>query len=205
VTTVNHDARIFSHGERVLRGATFPTFMRAHRVVFGLSLLFIVGSAAIDGCGSSTPPALGIEGAGCYSDGSCNSQLVCTAKVCRRPTAGGTAGAGGGTAGAGGDGAAGRDAATDIATAADSDAAAGTDGAANEVGHDASATESGDGSVGDGAADGLVEVGSDAACAPAPCPENSPWSDTACACVPIGGGDGGPEVGSDGGSDGGDI
>jgi hypothetical protein len=198
-TAVNHDREDFSRGERVLRGATFRTFMRAHRVVLGLSLLFIVGSAAFDGCGGSTPPALGLEGAGCYSDGSCNSQLVCVAKVCRRPTAGSTAGAGGGTAGTGGEGGGGRDAATEVATAAGSDAAAGTDGAATEAGHDASATESGDGGVGDAATDGLVEVGSEVACAPSPCPARSPWSDTACACVPIVGGDGGPEVGSDGG------
>jgi len=75
----------------------------------------------------------------------------------------------------------------------------GTDGAATDAGRDASATESGDGAVGDGAADGLAEVGSDAACAPATCPTNAPWSFTACACVPIVGSDGGPEVGSDGG------
>jgi hypothetical protein len=147
--------------------------MRAHRVVLGLSLSFILGGAAVNGCGGSTAPALGLEGAGCYSDGSCNSQLECVAKVCKRPPAGSTAGAGGGTAGAGGasggdggaagaDGGAGSDAAADVATAADSgaDAAAGTDGAATEVGHDAAVTESGS----DGATDGVpaFEAGSDA-------------------------------------------
>ncbi|HEX4405675.1 MAG TPA: hypothetical protein VH560_12645 [Polyangia bacterium] len=158
--------------------------MRAHRVVLGLSLLFIVGSAAVDGCGSSTPPALGLEGAGCYSDGSCNSQLVCMAKVCRRPAAGSTAGAGGGTAGAGADdGGAGRDAATDVETAADG--AAATDAAATESGHDAVTVESGHDSAGDDVTDGSVEVGSDAICAAATCATNAPWSQIACACVPI--------------------
>jgi hypothetical protein len=136
--------------------------MRAHRVVLLLSLFLILGGAAVDGCGSSTPPALGLEGAGCYSNGSCNSQLVCEDKVCRRPAAGSTAGAGGGMAGAGGDGGAagadggaGRDAASDgAAPDAGADGAAGIDGAATEVGHDASATDSGD----DGAADGGVDA-----------------------------------------------